>query len=247
MTLTNPFPAGFFLVDKPVGVSSFAVVRRMRRLLGVKKVGHAGTLDPFASGLLLVGAGREATRHIATFMEGRKCYTARLQLGVETDTQDPEGTVTRVRPVQGIDSEAIRSCLAGMAGEQMQVPPPFSALKHQGKPLYHYARRGVIISKPARPVHIYTLEAGAYEEDAQQLEIQVSCSHGTYIRTLAADIGNTLGCGAHLIELRRTASGPFNVADALDGRLLFQEEGARYTLLAARMAVEDALARIAAI
>ena len=236
--------SGVFLVDKPAGLSSFAIVRRVRRLLGIKKVGHAGTLDPFATGLLVLCAGREATRHIADFMEGKKYYIARLQLGVETSTQDPEGEVVRTRPVQGIDMDAIHACLIGMIGEQLQAPPPFSALKHKGKPLYHYARQGIMINKPPRPVHIYSLKAFGYAAESCQLDIAVACSRGTYIRVLAADIGNTLGCGAHLTSLRRTASGSFDVAEALDGQLLFEDEGTR-ALLSTRITVEDALASVA--
>lgn len=240
----SPPASGVFLVDKPAGCSSFAMVRRVRRLLGIKKVGHAGTLDPFATGLLVLCAGREATRHIADFMEGRKCYTARLQLGVETSTQDPEGEVTSTRPVQGVAMDTIQACLNSMAGEQWQAPPAFSALKHKGKPLYHYARKGIMISKPPRPVQIYSLDALHYAAESCQLDIAVSCSRGTYIRVLAADIGSALGCGAHLISLRRTASGCFDVAKAVDGELLFQDEGGQ-ALLAARLNVEDALARTA--
>lgn len=239
--------SGVFLVDKPAGCSSFSVVRRLRRLLGIKKVGHAGTLDPFATGLLVLCAGREATRHIADFMEGEKRYTARLQLGVETSTQDPEGEVTSTRPVEGVTMDAIRACLSTMTGEQRQVPPPFSALKHKGKPLYHYARKGIMVNKPPRPVYIYSLEALDYVAESCQLEIAVTCSRGTYIRVLAADIGNALGCGAHLTSLRRTASSGFEVAEALDGRLLFgrAEDAGAQSLFAARMSVEEALARAA--
>ncbi len=233
-------------MDKPAGCSSFAVVRRVRRLLGIKKVGHAGTLDPFATGLLVVCAGREATRNVDAFMKGRKQYAARLQLGVETNTQDPEGLVTRTRPVEGVDASAIRTCLDRMIGEHMQVPPPFSALKHKGKPLYHYARQGIIITKPARPVSIYALAADSYVAATCQLDITVTCSHGTYIRVLAADIGESLGCGAHLVGLRRTASGPFQVDEALDGRLLFEKDNvhAARALYSVRLNVEDALARL---
>ncbi len=231
-----------FLVDKPRGLSSFAIVRQVRRLLSVKKVGHAGTLDPFATGLLLLCAGREATRNIDLFMQGHKHYEAILQLGVETSTQDPEGEVVCTRPVEGIDRETIRACLERMTGEQLQTPPVFSALKHRGKPLYSYARQGIFINKPARTVHIYTLEATDYAADCRRLAIRVSCSRGTYIRTLAADIGAALGCGAHLLALRRTGSGPFHVADAVDGERLFQNSGL-CALLAARLDVAAALAR----
>ena len=221
---------GVYLIDKPEGISSFAVVRRVRKLLGIKKVGHAGTLDPFASGLLVVCAGREATRHISFFMEGQKEYRARLQLGIETDTHDPEGTITRTRPVPDLNEQQLTACLNRYLGQQWQTPPAFSALKHKGKPLYHYARQGVFISKDPRAIEIYSLQLVAFEASAAQLDIAVQCSRGTYIRVLAHDIGNDLGCGAHLISLRRTGSGTARVANALDGKRLFSEEGKEYLL-----------------
>ncbi|MDR2551391.1 MAG: tRNA pseudouridine(55) synthase TruB [Desulfobulbus sp.] len=212
---------GVFLVDKPVGLTSFAIVRRIRRLLGIKKVGHAGTLDPFASGLLIVCVGRSATRQIEQFMAGRKTYRARLQLGVETTTQDPEGSVVATRPVPKLDEATLTACLRRHVGPQLQAPPPFSAAKHKGKPLYVYARQGVQIEKPAKPIEIFRLELLDYDADAGQLSIEVECSRGTYIRVLAADIGRALGCGAHLVALRRTRSGQFAVEDGLSGEELF--------------------------
>ena len=229
-----------YLVDKPEGLTSFAIVRRIRRLLGIKKVGHAGTLDPFATGLLIVCAGRTATRHIDRFMVGRKTYQARLQLGIETETQDPEGQVTKTMPVPVLDRDAIERCLLNHVGPQLQAPPPFSAAKHQGKPLYAYARKGVTITKEPRPIEIYTLTCEGYDPVACQLAITVRCSRGTYIRVLAADIGRDLGCGAHLIGLRRVASGPFIVADSLSGRALFAEDG-RQALLDSSLGLEEAL------
>jgi len=216
---------GVFLVDKPEGLTSFAIVRRIRRLLGIKKVGHAGTLDPFATGLLIVCAGRTATRQIELLMNGRKTYRARLQLGVETTTQDPEGAVTATSPVPELDAAILAACLQRHAGPQMQAPPPFSAAKHKGKPLYAYARKGVLIEKPAKPVEIFSLECVDYDAVTSQLTLTVECSRGTYIRVLAADIGRSLGCGAHLIGLRRTRSGLFSVEDSLPGTALFAEDG----------------------
>ena len=215
---------GVLLVDKPAGMTSFAVVRRVRRLLGIKKVGHAGTLDPFATGLLVVCVGRPATRCVELFMGGRKTYLARLQLGVETETQDPEGTVVRTAQVPELDEPAIASCLLTHAGPQLQAPPPYSAAKFKGKPLYAYARKGVFIEKEAKPIEIYALRSTGYDPVSSQLDIQVSCSRGTYVRVLAADIGRTFGCGAHLIGLRRTAIGGLTVESSLDGSLLLQED-----------------------
>lgn len=229
-----------YLVDKPEGLTSFAIVRRIRRLLGIKKVGHAGTLDPFATGLLIVCAGRTATRHIDHFMAGRKTYLATLQLGIETETQDPEGQVTRTMPVPELDRDAIERCLQSHVGPRLQAPPPYSAAKHKGKPLYAYARQGVTITKAPRPIEIYTLSCEGYDPVACQLEIVVSCSRGTYIRVLAADIGRDLGCGAHLIRLRRIASGPFTIAASLPGSDLFADDG-RQSLLDRSLGLEEAL------
>lgn len=231
---------GVFLVDKPVGPTSFAMVRRIRWLLGIKKVGHAGTLDPFASGLLIVCAGRTATRCMDSFMGGRKIYQARLQLGVETETQDPEGAITRITPAPPLDQQTIETCLQGHVGPQMQAPPPYSAAKHKGKPLYAYAREGVFIEKAAKPIEIYSLDFLHYDPATSRLDVEVACSRGTYVRVLAADIGRALGCGAHLVGLRRTASGSLAVADSLPGAELFAETGLQL-LLDHRRSVDEAL------
>lgn len=232
-----------FLIDKPKNKTSFAVVRRVRWLLGVKKVGHAGTLDPFATGLLIVCAGRSATRCMDRFMEGRKTYLARLQLGVETDTHDPEGQVTATTPVAPLDQRLIADCLSRHVGPQFQAPPAWSAAKHQGKPLYAYARKGIIVEKPAKAIEIYGLRYCAYDPGQQVLDVEVSCSRGTYVRVLAAEIGRDLGCGAHLLELRRIASEPFSVHEAISGTALFGDEGAAL-LAAGQQHIKTALARI---
>ncbi len=234
---------GVFLIDKPVGPTSFAVVQKLRRLLGVKKIGHAGTLDPFASGLLILCVGREATRHIEQFMTGRKTYQAVLQLGQETETLDPEGQVTAVKPVPELREHDLTALLAEFVGPQLQVPPAYSAAKHQGKPLYHYARQGVVIEKAAKPIEIYSLALNGYDAAAAQLAVTVSCSRGTYIRVLAADIGRRIGCGAHLTALRRIGSGGFSVEEAVDGSLLFSGgEDAQAALRGTMLTVEQALA-----
>jgi tRNA pseudouridine55 synthase len=214
------FDAGVFLIDKPVDITSFKVVSRLRRILQIKKVGHAGTLDPFATGLLIVCAGRPATKLISQFMDGKKEYFATLRLGVETETQDTEGAVTGRRPVGEISGLEVEECLQRFRGRQMQVPPAYSALKHKGKPLYYYARKGIEITKDAREVDIITLErtdgCESLSGEEAELGIRVVCSKGTYIRTLAADIGRDLGCGAHLVQLRRTRSGCFSVDQSLN-------------------------------
>lgn len=233
------FSAGVFLVDKPVDFSSFAMVRRVRKLLGIKKVGHAGTLDPFASGLLIICAGRPATRNIDLFMVGRKTYEATLQLGVETTTQDPEGEITATCPVPELSQADVDNCLKQFTGPLMQAPPPFSAAKYKGKPLYYYARKGIVITKPPKPIEIYSLVGSLHAQN--YLKIEVICSRGTYIRVLAEDIGRFLGCGAHLTALRRTVSGPFRVEQGVPGEELIGENGLQNltsTLLSVETAIE---------
>ncbi|MFZ5775675.1 MAG: tRNA pseudouridine(55) synthase TruB [Thermodesulfobacteriota bacterium] len=229
--------AGVFLVDKPSGPSSFRMVQLVRRALGIKKVGHAGTLDPFASGLLIICAGRAATRLVPRLMGGDKRYEAVLRLGIATTTQDREGEVVIERPVPHVSQKELEACLAGFMGEQLQAPPAFSAVKHQGKPLYHYARKGIVVEKEPRPVVIHQLRL--LERDQNTLRLLVDCSKGTYVRTLAADIGERLGCGGHLVELRRLGSGPFDVTAAVDGGLLVERETARQALLAKAMTVAE--------
>lgn len=215
------FEAGIFLVDKPVGPTSFAMVRNVRRLLGIKKVGHAGTLDPFASGLLIICAGRPATRLISGLMDGDKEYIATLRLGRETTTHDPEGEVVSVVEVKGLTEAAIESCLSGFLGEQYQIPPSYSALKHKGKPLYYYARKGIKIKKEPRKIRIDGIDwldrRESVEGDEAIITLRVRCSKGTYIRTLASDIGRELGFGAYLTGLRRTRSGDFSVDESFPG------------------------------
>lgn len=185
----------------------------------MKKIGHAGTLDPFATGLLVVCAGRKATKLISSFMEGEKEYVARVKLGIETTTQDPEGEITRERKVGSITNASLENCLASFTGELLQKPPAFSALKHAGKPLYYYARKGIIIEKPARKITVSKIDridgTADLEGDYPEFDFRVVCSKGTYIRTLAADIGEMLGFGGHLVGLRRTRSGKFSVDDGL--------------------------------
>ena len=236
--MTSEFEAGVFLIDKPVGPTSFRMVQFVRKALQIKKVGHTGTLDPFASGLLIVCVGRPATRMISQLMDGDKVYEAVLKLGVETDTQDTEGKIISQQAVEQLSSDDVESCLKTFRGEQFQAPPAFSAVKHKGKPLYHYARKGIMIEKEARRIFITELHCLA--NDKEQLTIRVKCSKGTYIRTLASDIGKKLGCGAHLTALRRLVNGPFKVEDAISGRLLEDKEEAKALLMANYMTVEQA-------
>ena len=233
------FEAGIFLIDKPVGPSSFAMVKKVRHIVGIKKVGHAGTLDPFASGLLIICAGRPATKMISRLMEGEKEYVATLQLGVETTTQDPEGDIVATRQVDHLSEEIIHDCLQGFTGVQNQVPPVYSALKYKGKPLYYYAKKGIKITKEARPIEIKEIErigAGYLGGENTELRLRVVCSKGTYIRSLAADIGRELGCGAYLSQLRRTRSGIFSVEESFSGED-FSAENVQSRLLAGALSV----------
>lgn len=235
------FEAGVFLIDKPVGATSFNMVAGLRRVLNMKKVGHAGTLDPFATGLLIVCAGRKATRMISLFMDADKEYIATLCLGKETETYDPEGAITAEKDVGILTAREIDQVLANFTGPQLQVPPAYSALKHKGKPLYHYARKGIKIEKEARAITISELEWLDRREEitgkTAELRIRVKCTKGTYIRTLGHDIGRALGCGAYLTELRRTKIGCFSVENAVKGDAL-RESGARDTVLSHMLTVE---------
>jgi tRNA pseudouridine55 synthase len=203
--------SGILLIDKPAGLTSFEVVRRVRRVLQVRKVGHLGTLDPFATGLLPLCLG-EATKLTPFLMEAEKTYLARLKLGEETDTQDLTGqVVARCEKLPG--EEEIRRAATGFVGEISQVPPMYSAVHHQGERLYRLARRGETVEPAPRPVTIHQLTVA--DVAGAEVTIRVRCSKGTYIRTLGADLGRALGCGAHLTRLRRLAVGSFLVEDAL--------------------------------
>jgi len=237
------FEAGVFLIDKPAGPTSFRMIQWVRRALQVKKVGHTGTLDPFASGLLIVCAGRPATRMISQLMDGDKIYEAVLGLGVETDTQDLEGKIISRRPVETFSATDVENCLGKFRGEQFQAPPAFSAAKHKGKALYKYARKGIFIEK--EPRRIYIRELRCLSGEADRLAIRVTCSKGTYIRALASDIGKQLGCGAHLTALRRLGNGPFTVDKAIDGAFLEKREKASALLYSNYYTVEQVMARIA--
>jgi tRNA pseudouridine55 synthase len=203
--------SGILLIDKPAGLTSFEVVRRVRMVLQVRKVGHLGTLDPFATGLLPLCLG-EATKLAPFLMAADKTYLARLKLGEETDTQDLTGQVV-ARCEKLPAEEEIRRAAAGLVGEISQVPPMYSAVHHRGERLYRLARRGETVAPEPRAVTIHELTVA--DVAGAEVTIRVRCSKGTYIRTLGADLGRVLGCGAHLTGLRRMAVGPFRVEDAL--------------------------------
>jgi tRNA pseudouridine55 synthase len=203
--------SGILLMDKPAGVTSFQVVRRARHKLKVKKIGHLGTLDPFATGLLPLCL-QEATKLVPFLMPEPKTYRAVVRLGVTTDTQDLTGQVVATSPE--LPAPAAVGRVAGdFVGELQQTPPMYSALHHQGQRLYRLARRGQTVELQPRTVVIHRLTVD--EVDLPLVTLTVTCSQGTYIRTLAADLGAALGCGAHLAALRRLAVGPFRVEEAL--------------------------------
>ncbi len=196
---------GVLLLNKPVGITSNAALQKAKWLLNAKKAGHTGTLDPFADGLLPLCFG-EATKFSAYLLDADKRYRAVVQLGVTTTTGDPEGEVLDTREV-AVDRDDIAAVLPRFTGEIEQIPPMYSALKHQGRPLYEYARAGIEIERSPRRVHIRTLDL--IECAPPRVVLDVQCSAGTYIRTLAQDMGAALGCGAHLTALTRTTAGGF--------------------------------------
>jgi tRNA pseudouridine55 synthase len=208
---------GFIVVDKPAGLSSHSAVGRVRRLTGEKKGGHTGTLDPFATGVLPVALG-EATKSIQFLDESIKGYRAVLRLGCSTDTQDCTGAVLQEGPWQHLTGHDIEAVVREFTGHLLQTPPMFSALKRNGVPLYRLARKGVEVERVPREIEIISLAIDRIE--LPLVTISVSCSRGTYVRTLAHDIGQRLGCGAHLTELRRTRSGPFSLEAAVTLDLL---------------------------
>jgi tRNA pseudouridine55 synthase len=203
---------GILVVDKPENKTSAKVVAVVKRLLDAKKVGHAGTLDPMATGVLVCCINR-ATKLSRFFLEGDKTYEAVLRLGIQTDTQDATGTVTSVCNHLETSDRKIRSVFNRFVGLIEQYPPAYSALKYKGIPLYRLARSGNPVQKPARRVTVSNIEISKI--DLPRIHFKVSCSAGTYVRTLCADIGAALGCGGHLKELRRVESCGFSIADAL--------------------------------
>ena len=204
--------SGILVIDKPAGITSANVVARVKKLLEAKKVGHTGTLDPFATGILVCCINR-ATKLARFFLHGNKKYEAVLCLGVETNTQDSTGTVTSICDNVLFSEIKIRSVFKEFEGTIEQIPPVYSALKWKGTPLYKLARSGKPIQKPARRITIFNIEILGI--NLPLIHFTVSCSAGTYIRTLCADIGKSLGCGGHLKELRRIQSCGFSIAETL--------------------------------
>mgnify|MGYP006288020815 CR=1 FL=1 len=230
--------SGILLLDKPAGLTSNQALGRVKRLLGIRKAGHTGALDPMATGLLPLCFG-EATKISAFLLDADKRYLAELKLGVTTDSGDADGAVTASADVPMLDRDDIEPVLARFRGAIEQVPPMVSALKHKGKRLHELARAGIEVERKPRPVTIHTLDLLDVERD--RLTLRVDCTKGTYIRSLGMDIGDALGCGAHLTALRRERSGPFDLVDAVDLDTLESngEAAARARLLPADLALAD--------
>ncbi|MBW4934431.1 tRNA pseudouridine(55) synthase TruB [Marinobacter sp. F4206] len=205
---------GILVIDKPVGITSNGILQQVKRLYGAAKAGHTGALDPLATGVLPLCFG-EATKFSQMMLDSDKAYIATARLGIRTETGDSEGAVVEERPVAAdLSPENLESVLDRFRGDIQQVPSMYSALKHKGRPLYEYAREGIEVERPARPVTIYDLTLLAVREN--ELDVAVSCTKGTYIRSLVEDIGAALGCGAHVTALRRTMASGFTLDNAHD-------------------------------
>ncbi|MGB1109020.1 MAG: tRNA pseudouridine(55) synthase TruB [Gammaproteobacteria bacterium] len=204
---------GILLLDKPLGLTSNAALQQVKRMYRAAKAGHTGSLDPLATGLLPLCLG-EATKMSAYLLDADKRYQVRAQLGIKTETADAEGDVLLERPVPPLDESIVEAALAPFRGDIKQIPPMYSALKKDGDRLYALARKGIEVEREAREVTIHELRLVSMEE--QQLLLDVHCSKGTYIRTLVEDIGEALGCGAHVAALHRSSVGPFNTEAMVD-------------------------------
>jgi tRNA pseudouridine55 synthase len=204
--------SGFLVIDKPAGVTSHDIVAAVRAVTGIPKVGHTGTLDPFATGVLPLALGR-STRLIQFLDESIKVYDATIRLGSATDTGDPTGTVVREAPLPAADRAEVEGVLATFLGDRMQEPPAYSAVKIAGKPMYAYARKGEAVRAPARPIKLHALDLLEYAEG--RLRVRITCSRGTYARVLADEIAIALGSAGHLEALSRDRSGPFHADDAI--------------------------------
>ncbi len=202
---------GILVIDKPIGISSNGALQQVKRLFGAAKAGHTGALDPLATGVLPLCFG-EATKFSQLMLDSDKAYITTARLGVRTETGDAEGDVVETRPVpDNLTTELIEAALEQFRGDIQQVPSMYSALKHNGRPLYEYARQGIEIERPARPVTIYELRLLELRDN--ELDLAVTCTKGTYIRSLVEDIGEVLGCGAHVTALRRNLAAGFTLDD----------------------------------
>ncbi|CAM2936749.1 tRNA pseudouridine(55) synthase TruB [Hathewaya histolytica] len=204
--------SGIIIIDKPKGITSFGVVNKLKKITGLKKIGHTGTLDPLATGVLPICIGK-ATKAVNYLIKDDKEYIAQIKLGETTDTYDKEGKIELIRPINSSVQDIIK-VLNSFKGNILQTPPKYSALKLNGKKMYELARAGVEFEVKKREVEIYSLEI--VDINLPFIEIKVNCSKGTYIRSLAYDIGENLGCGAHIYNLRRVSSGNFNLNSAIE-------------------------------
>lgn len=223
---------GVLLLDKPTGITSNAALQRVKRLFNANKAGHTGSLDPLASGMLPICLG-EATKISGFLLSADKEYRASLRLGVTTDSADADGVVVQTRPVEAFADSRLREVLESFLGPILQIPPMHSAIKQNGQPLYKLAHQGIEVAREPREVTIHSLDLLRHEDD--ELDIVVRSSKGTYIRTLAADIGEMLGCGAHIILLRRTGVG------ALDGHKMHSLESLEALVEQSGVSALDAL------
>jgi len=213
----NDLPSGVLLIDKAPGMTSHDVVAIARRQLNMKKIGHCGTLDPMATGLLMLVINR-ATKIQDLLMSEDKTYTGTLTLGATTSTQDKEGEIVEAKKVPALSEEEVKAAFACFTGKFEQIPPMVSAIKKNGVPLYKLARKGQVVERAPRPVHVTRYEVSRVE--LPEVDFTVDCSKGFYVRTYAHDIGEKLGCGGHLSALRRTRSGRFNLERAVPVEVL---------------------------
>ena len=202
---------GIFNIDKPYGISSMDVIRQIRNATNISKVGHGGTLDPLASGVIPVAIGN-STRLLEYILNNNKKYLAEITLGVSTNTYDREGEITKQADTSHINQQDIEELLKNFTGEMSQIPPMYSAIKSNGKKLYSLARKGINVERPPRTTIVYSILLKSYDNPIMKIEI--SCSKGFYVRSLANEIGELLNCGAHLTNLRRTASGSFSISQS---------------------------------
>ena len=212
MTKSNQACSGFLLVDKPSGITSSKLVQSIKKTFSLNKIGHTGTLDPLATGLMVLCVG-QATKFSQFLLVKDKSYRVSIKLGVATDTFDAEGLVTSEKDVNHVTRDLIEASLTNFQGEIEQIPPMYSAIKKNGVPLYKMARRGLKVDLEPRKVRIYEIKMLGF--DGKFLDLKVCCSKGTYIRTIAADLGDVLGCGAHVAELRRLSVGTYDEKDML--------------------------------
>lgn len=237
--MNTSVPSGVLLVDKDPGFTSHNAVALCRRILGTKKVGHCGTLDPMATGMLIVVIGK-ATKMQDMLMCEDKVYTATMKLGIETNSQDADGEVVAEKSTAGITQADIEAAFAHYHGEFDQVPPMYSAIKINGVPCYKLARKGQEVERKARHVRVIEYNITRVDLEAAEVDFTVHCSKGFYVRTYAHDIGQYLGCGAHLTALRRIRSGAFDISQAIDVPTL--KASSREELMERLLPVEEVLA-----